>query len=234
MKNNYNIDYDNNIVYIKINCKGESLETMIDLEDFNKVNSYSGTYYAHYDPSINNYYVRIKIPANQNGKRKELHLHRIIMNVTDPKLQVDHIYHNTLDNRKSELKVGNQNENQWNQKEPKGYHWHEYNKKWCARITINGKGKYLGSFNTEEEAKEAYLNAKEIYHTIEDNDNKICEFEKSIKKEIKGYYWDKIKNKWKSKIIINKKEIYVGHFDNEEDAHKAYIITKENFIRGGK
>ena len=31
---------------------------------------------------------------------------------------------------------------------------------------LNGKHIYLGSFNTEEEARQSYLEAKKIYHII--------------------------------------------------------------------
>lgn len=38
----------------------------------------------------------------------------------------------------------------------KGVSWHKRNKKWVSNITLNGKRKYLGSFETEEEAAFAY------------------------------------------------------------------------------
>lgn len=36
--------------------------------------------------------------------------------------------------------------------------------KWTARISLNGKTKHLGNFETIDEAKSAYLNAKEKLH----------------------------------------------------------------------
>jgi len=41
----------------------------------------------------------------------------------------------------------------------KGVSYIKKNKKWFSQITINGKQKYLGCFNSEEEASEAYQNA---------------------------------------------------------------------------
>tara|TARA_R110000772_G_scaffold207522_2_gene318081 strand:- start:2326 stop:3012 length:687 start_codon:yes stop_codon:yes gene_type:complete len=41
----------------------------------------------------------------------------------------------------------------------KGVSWHKPSKKWTAKIYINGKAKYLGSFKCELEASEAYQKA---------------------------------------------------------------------------
>ena len=41
----------------------------------------------------------------------------------------------------------------------KGYTWNKINKKWMAKIKIDGKQKYLGSFEKEEDARNAYINA---------------------------------------------------------------------------
>lgn len=38
----------------------------------------------------------------------------------------------------------------------------------------------------------------------------------------KGVYWDKSRNKWQSNIVLNKKRKYIGRFDCEIDAAKAY------------
>jgi hypothetical protein len=54
-------------------------------------------------------------------------------------------------------------------KESKGYTFHKKYNKWMVRITVNYKSIYLGSFNTEEEAREIYLIAKEKYHNYGDS-----------------------------------------------------------------
>ena len=43
----------------------------------------------------------------------------------------------------------------------------------------------------------------------------------------KGYYWVKNRNKYKSTIGVNNKYIHLGYFDNETDAHNAYLDAKK-------
>ena len=42
----------------------------------------------------------------------------------------------------------------------------------------------------------------------------------------KGYTWDKQYNKWHAQIHVNGRNIYLGRFDNEADAHSAYLSAK--------
>lgn len=232
MKNNYRID--GNIVYIELNRKdGSKLETLIDLEDFEKVNEFTRTWSANYRKDIDNFYCQIHSQLN-SGKETLKRLHRIIMGVDDPKIKVDHIYHNTLDNRKENLRLVTNQENSFNSKDAKGYYWHKRDKKWAAYIGINGKNIFLGGYNTEEEARNAYLRAKEIYHGINIEDKKsneeIAEFEKKfIKEEPKGCCWDKNLNKWKAYIRMNKKIKHLGYYNTEEEARQVYLEAKENY-----
>jgi hypothetical protein len=83
-----------------------------------------------------------------------------------PENQIDHINGVKDDNRISNLRDVTNQQNQFNRK-VKGCYWREDVKKWRAMIGIDGKRISLGSFNTEEEAHQAYLDAKKIYHIIE-------------------------------------------------------------------
>ena len=46
----------------------------------------------------------------------------------------------------------------------------------------------------------------------------------------KGVTWDKRREKWVAQIMIDRKHIYLGQFDNAEEAHAAYVkAANENF-----
>jgi len=78
---------------------------------------------------------------------------------------IDHKNGIPLDNRVANLRITTQQGN--NQNTPaKGYTWCKKDKKWRAQITLNGKQIYLGYYNKEEEAHQAYLEAKLKYHII--------------------------------------------------------------------
>jgi hypothetical protein len=104
------------------------------------------------------------------GRNSSDQLHREIMNC--PKGMVcDHINGDTLDNRKSNLRICTSIENCRNSKRPKnntsgykGVHWEKANKKWVAIIQINYKKIYLGLFDDRQKAHEAYCKAAVNYH----------------------------------------------------------------------
>lgn len=83
-----------------------------------------------------------------------------------PKNQIDHIDGNRLNNKIDNLRDVTNQQNSWNNTKAKGYFWHKPTNKFRAQIGINGKVKYLGFFQTEQEARNAYLKAKETYHVI--------------------------------------------------------------------
>jgi hypothetical protein len=57
-------------------------------------------------------------------------------------------------------------QNNFNRSEAKGYYWNKKNKKWKAYIFLNGKLHHLGYFVNEDDARQAYLDAKEKMHII--------------------------------------------------------------------
>lgn len=111
--------------------------------------------------SHNGYIGRIE----RHGKTiKNIKLHRFIMGVTDNNIQVDHINHNKLDNRRENLRLCSHTENMRNgSSKIRGFSKYKGVSKthskihpYKATIRINGRQKYLGSFKTEKDAAIAY------------------------------------------------------------------------------
>jgi hypothetical protein len=72
---------------------------------------------------------------------------------------VDHKNHDTLDNRRGNLRPATRSQNLANQrrKGTKGVFHTPYGR-WLAKIGFNGKKIYLGTFSTKAEAQAAYAN----------------------------------------------------------------------------
>ena len=79
---------------------------------------------------------------------------------------IDHIDGNPRNNKIENLRVVTHQENQWNQVRAKGCSFRKDAGKWTAQIKVEKKMKHLGYFELEEDAHQAYLDAKKIYHII--------------------------------------------------------------------
>lgn len=80
--------------------------------------------------------------------------------------QLDHINGDRSDNRICNLRSVNSQQNHMNRTSAKGYSWYKERNKWRSQITLNNKQIHLGIFEKEEDARNAYLQAKEKYHII--------------------------------------------------------------------
>jgi hypothetical protein len=80
--------------------------------------------------------------------------------------QIDHINGIKDDNRILNLRSVNNQQNHFNRITAKGYYWNKRVDKWQCQIMLNNKSIHLGYFEKEEDARAAYLEAKEKYHTI--------------------------------------------------------------------
>ena len=80
-----------------------------------------------------------------------------------PRSDLDHMNGVKDDNRIDNLRECSKSQNQMNRK-AKGYSYHKASKKWQARIGHGNKETYLGWFDSESDAKQAYEDAKMEYH----------------------------------------------------------------------
>lgn len=101
--------------------------------------------------------------------------HRIVwLLVTgiDPRtFLIDHVDGNPHNNKFENLRLATSCQNQCNQKRRtdntsglKGVTWDASRQKWAARISVKGKGVYLGRYKTKEEAYAAYCEAARKLH----------------------------------------------------------------------
>ena len=123
----------------------EGEEFYFDLEDYDLIKNYSwkedqsGYIYTCLDNNL-------------------IKMHRLIMNCPED-MDIDHIFHNKRDNRKSELRIVTESQNMMNQKiridntsGVKGVSWDNRIDKWQAYIGINNKIIRLGYYDNKKDA----------------------------------------------------------------------------------
>jgi hypothetical protein len=106
-----------------------------------------------------------------NKKQTRVKMHRLVMNTTNKKLDIDHINGIKWDNRKINLRIATRSQNNMNtqkkkRKNPtsmfKGVHFdiaQKGKKPWKAIIRAEGRSKTLGCFFNEIDAAKAYNQA---------------------------------------------------------------------------
>lgn len=99
-----------------------------------------------------------------NGKLHTIFMHREILGLEygDPR-HSNHKNHQTLDNRRDNIRICTRNQNQMNQKprqnttsKYKGVSWVKQREEWQAQVRVNGKSIHLGYYDDEEMAAMAY------------------------------------------------------------------------------
>jgi hypothetical protein len=134
---------------------------LIDDDDFEKVSKYKWCI----SKNDKKFYVLTNVTTN--NKQKKLYIHRYIMSKNNiDNLLIDHINHNTLDNRKQNLRVVTPTQNCNNTSSRTGstsvflgVSWYEREKHWRTQITVNKKASTVGTFKDEIEAAKAYNKA---------------------------------------------------------------------------
>jgi len=136
----------------------QGIFTIVDREWYEMLNS---VYWrAHFSKSDGKYRAITSIPGEPG---KSLLMHRLILDVTDINIDVDHINRNPLDNRGINLRIATRSQNMRNQPQRRGtsskYKGVSLLKgtKWRARAKDkNGKELHIGTFLKEVDAAIAY------------------------------------------------------------------------------
>lgn len=139
----YEIDEQNNIAYIPIKSYGDILKCKIDLEDVDRCKKI-----GIWSVTKSGYIINFK---------KGIYLHRFIMNCPDD-LEVDHVYHDLLDNRKSQLRIATSSEQSMNTKRRRdntsgnrGIYYDKDRNTWNININFCGKH-YRKRFKNKDDA----------------------------------------------------------------------------------
>jgi hypothetical protein len=127
---------------------------LVDNEDFDYLNQFHWQFDGFYAGRC----IRI------NNKKTRIRMHRELVNVSKG-LVTDHINKNKLDNRKKNLKICTQSENQKNMKKfitnksgVTGVYWDNERNKWAVQKCFNGKRKMIGRFDELIKAEKVYKN----------------------------------------------------------------------------
>ena len=141
-------------------------EFYFDLEDYDKIKNYRWHDNGHYATTV---------PDGDNC----IFMQNIIMNPQKGE-RVDHIKHNTYDNRKKYLRIGTISDNNVNRTRARnstsgvtGVCFHKGTQKWTAYIRKDGKRIYLGVFSNFDDAVKARKQAEEKYFKEWSYDNSM-------------------------------------------------------------
>jgi HNH endonuclease len=163
MRKKTNVDYDIASKRIQYNAENGSFVWLVSLRGHTKAGNKAGSI------SSSTGYIEIGIGGRKYGAHR---LAWLLSYGEWPENEVDHINGIRTDNRLSNLRSATSGENKQNQRQPHkdsltGYLGVSKNgKRFSARIQLNGKFVYVGTFDTAEQASNAYLAKKREVHAM--------------------------------------------------------------------
>jgi AP2 domain-containing protein len=138
---------------------------IVDANDFEWLSQWN--WYAVWCEHSRSFYAT----RNEEGRTgNAIFMHKAILSC-ERREQGDHKNHDTLDNRKGNLRKATNTENNFN-KGPqsnnksgyKGVSWDKEKEKWLAQIVHQGTHVFIGRFSSVKEAAHAYDTAAKKYH----------------------------------------------------------------------
>ena len=143
--------------------------SLVDVEDYERLSKHN--WHADWNPHTQSFYARCWTPYVA-GKRVRIFMAREILGLQKgDKRKADHENHNTLDNRRSNLRIATNFENAHNRRNSanntsgyKGVSQNGRTGKWQAYIYLESKQIHLGFFPSAEEAHAAYCAAATRLH----------------------------------------------------------------------
>jgi hypothetical protein len=157
LKNNCRIE--NGVVFMECTFEGKTVEAIFDEDQLHIADSYPLKWYVKRSGKEHYYVTGI---LRRDDKQKVIYLHRLLTNCPSG-MVVDHINHDTIDNRMENLRVVTQKLNSQNTKEQKGVKFRKDLGKWRVRMLVDGKEMFFGHFSSYSDALEARRKAEEKY-----------------------------------------------------------------------
>lgn len=186
-----------------IKPSGSDKVIKVDNEDFELLNRF--TWYV----SDNGY------AMTQIRGQKHVKMHHLVYGAIDnPKLVIDHLNNDRLDNRKKNLRLCSQEANSKNRKCVQGYSWDKARNAYIVRY----QNKFCGRYQTEEEAKKAFKNAcsGQKYNPQQRRRYMLPKgvlYMKAMSKRGRPYY---------CRPQIKGKKYFVGYYSTVDEALSAY------------
>lgn len=143
---------------------GATLFAAVDLEDLERVMAY--TWHAAWNSNTESWHARTNT-ARDGTPRRTLRLHRFILDAPEG-LHVDHRDHDTLNCRRSNLRLADYSENARNRRAFRGsaspYKGVTPDRgRWRAQIVVDGQHIHIGTCGSEEDAARLYDEAARHY-----------------------------------------------------------------------
>jgi hypothetical protein len=146
--------------------------------------------------------------------------------IEDADAVIDHIDGDKLNNKIENLRLVSNRENCQNKESHRngrlqGCYFHKQNNKWKAQIVTNGKVIALGYYETELDAHGVYCKALTM---LDKSIEEIKEYFAIARfsSNHKGVSFHKQSGKWLARIAIKGKQISLGSYDTEIEAHQVY------------
>jgi hypothetical protein len=168
---------DGEITYIEvIHLKKEIFNIIIDTEDLDKIIKFDRSWYVSLQRKDREYYAYCTFYNGKiNGKYSYniYGLHQFIMDILsgDRSIEIDHINHNRLDNRKENLRPTSGGKNQQNRQGKNSNNKSGYRNVcliqgyYRIQLQINKKNHlFPDKFTTAEEANEFAITMRELYY----------------------------------------------------------------------
>jgi hypothetical protein len=161
MKNEYRIDR-NTVVLDIVQRNGNQHQILFDVDDLKKMKTLNVKWFVTWNENSKGFYgyanMRLGV-VNRKTKYKNIYMHRFLTDAEKGEF-VDHINHNTLDNRRDNLRITTNQNNLINRHGAnrnsttgvRNVSWHSREQKYAVQFQVDGKNKYIGKFDKLEDA----------------------------------------------------------------------------------